>query len=161
MALRKISVIVDDLPKGSGEYLKREISLIDRIMIHHSASPLNHTAYTFAAWHTSPDGKNWPGIGYHYVINPQGIIQQTNHLTTRSYHSGSESNTKGIGICLVGNFNEGNATPEQVKALKWLIRYLRHETGKHLVVKGHNEVMNTSCPGANFINTHMKEIKTV
>ena len=161
MALRKISVIVDDLPKGNGEYLKRRISDIDRIMIHHSASPLNHTAYTFAAWHTSQQGKNWPGIGYHYVINPDGSIQQTNYLTTRSYHSGRESNTKGVGVCLVGNFDSGNATPEQVQSLKWLIKYLRYETGKKLAVLGHFEVMNTSCPGVNFRNTYLNEIKAV
>ena len=116
MAITKINVIIDDLPKGTGSYSERDISLIDRIMIHHGASPDTHDAYTYAAWHISPQGKGWPGIGYHFVIDPDGTINQTNHLKTRSYHSGSASNTKGVAICLVGNFNLKDASRAQVKA---------------------------------------------
>jgi N-acetyl-anhydromuramyl-L-alanine amidase AmpD len=161
MAIKKINIIVEDLPKGSGEYTKRDIAGIDRIMIHHSASPTTHDAYTFAAWHISESGKGWPGIGYHYVINRNGDIQQTNYLATRSYHSGSISNTKGIGVCLVGNFNMIEATEAQVKSAKWLIRYLNHELNRKLKVLGHFEVMDTSCPGSNFIKNDLSKLKTV
>lgn len=126
-------------------YGSRPLSQIDRYIIHHSAST-THTAEDFARWHV--DDRGWPGIGYHFVIEKDGTIKQTNYLTTRSYHTAGE-NTNGVGICLSGNFDIEQPTPQQLTALRSLLGYLRSSIGD-FPVYGHRDYKQTACPGANL-----------
>jgi N-acetylmuramoyl-L-alanine amidase len=62
-------------------------------------------------------------------------------------------NSKGIGICLVGNFNNEYVSPKQLDSLVYLITTLRHyyDIPKKNIL-GHKQVpgAQTECPGKNF-----------
>ncbi|PLX06010.1 MAG: hypothetical protein C0596_16080 [Marinilabiliales bacterium] len=149
--LRMIKDIIEDLPHN-GEYQQRNISSIDRIIIHHSASPSGKfNVYDFARWHINPNGYlKAPRIAYHFCIEPDGKIYQTNKLTSIGWHT-INGNFTGIGIVLNGNFETENPSNAQVKSLKELIKYLNGKLGKKLVVYGHKEIPGnaTACPGRN------------
>ena len=116
--------ITDLLQKGAGTYSTRNLSQINKIVLHHSAGTFQHDAYDMARWHTDAPvwitnaqgdqenigGRGWPGIGYHFVIQPDGTTHQTNNLDTISYHT-QNNNTVGIGICMTGNFDTQQPTP--------------------------------------------------
>jgi N-acetylmuramoyl-L-alanine amidase len=126
-------------------YNNRSISQIDRYIIHHSAST-TATATDFARWHV--DQRGWPGIGYHFVIEKDGTIKQTNYLTTVSYHT-SEQNFTGVGICLSGNFEIEQPTAAQLASLRSLLGHLRSTVGNY-PVWGHRDYTQTACPGVNL-----------
>ena len=142
MTAISINNIIDKLPKGKGAYLRRALSKIRYIVVHHSAGD-GFNAFDYAKWHIQ---RGWPGIGYHYVIDPDGKINQTNTLDTVSYHV-ANNNTASIGISLSGNLSNHAMTKEQMDSLIKLIKKLKAEVGSHLVVKGHKELQSTECPG--------------
>jgi N-acetylmuramoyl-L-alanine amidase len=146
-----ITDIINQLPH-KGEYRQRSLESIDKIVIHHSASPSGKfNLWDFAKWHIDPAGRlNAPRIAYHFGIEPDGKIYQTNKLTSLSWHA-PNANTNGIGIVLNGNFENEKPTDAQVRSLKKLIRYLNGKLGKKLAVYGHREIKgnSTACPGRN------------
>jgi hypothetical protein len=139
-----INNIVDELTKHSTKtYATRDVQDIDTIVIHHTVSPPDRTIDSIAQYHVNSN--DWPGIGYHYVINGIGEIFQTNHLNTVSYHVG-DHNDDTIGIALQGDFTDNPPTDEQLKSAKQLIIHLRGLlTGTD--VKPHRELTATQCPG--------------
>lgn len=141
--------IVEKLPH-SGEYKQRTLDKITTIVIHHSASPAGKfTPYDFAKWHMSGAMKA-PRIAYHFAIEPDGTVYQTNKLTSVSWHA-SNANSYSIGVELNGDFTKEHPTKEQLNSLKELISYLEIQIGHYLEVKGHKEVDVTACPGPNMM----------
>jgi N-acetylmuramoyl-L-alanine amidase len=104
------------------------------------------------------------GCGYHFVIgngtdSPDGQIEIADRWLSQKHgvhcRNGktSDVNEYGIGICLVGNFDESAPTPKQVAAAKALVAYLsdRYQIGSdHL--GSHDQFADgpTACPGKNF-----------
>ena len=127
-------------------YDKRGLSEIDSVVIHHSATE-SGTAESYARYHV--DENSWPGIGYHYVINKNGSIEQTQLLKTVSYHTTGQ-NQRSVGICLTGNYDIQQPPPVQVEAAINLIRYLQGRLGRELRITGHNEHSSKNCPGSNI-----------
>ncbi len=104
------------------------------------------------------------GCGYHFVIgngtgSPDGRIEvadrwlnQKNGVHCRNGKT-PDVNEYGIGICLVGNFDQTEPTPKQIAAAKALVAYLGDRytiATDHLGT--HDEFANgpTACPGKNF-----------
>jgi hypothetical protein len=104
------------------------------------------------------------GCGYHFVIgngtdSPDGQIEvaprwsnQKNGVHCRNGKN-PDVNEYGIGICLVGNFDQTEPTPKQVAAAKALVGYLADRykiPSDHL--GAHDEFADgpTACPGKNF-----------
>ncbi|KKP51435.1 MAG: N-acetylmuramoyl-L-alanine amidase [candidate division TM6 bacterium GW2011_GWF2_33_332] len=147
-----ITDIIDKLPRR-GQYAQRSIEAIDKIVIHHSASPAGRfTMYDFANWHIDPGGRlKAPGIAYHFGIDPDGKIYQSNKLTSQSWHAGN-GNPSSVGVVLNGNFENEIPSDAQKKSLKYLIRFLRRKLKKKLTVFGHREIPGnlTACPGRNL-----------
>lgn len=116
--------VVDMLPRHSTKPVPtRPLSAVNMFILHHSGTP-GGDPWTFADYHIkwkSAKDTGWFGIGYSYVIMPNGTIYQTQYLTTRAYHAGN-ANTAGIGVCLVG---DRGPTRYQWDAAKWLYRHLR------------------------------------
>ena len=144
-----IENLIDSLPKHpASQYPARSISAIKTLVIHHSAVPASIGAEQIAQFHVSKN--NWPGIGFHYFITPAGDIQQTNALTTVSYHAGGDNPT-GVGIAFAGNFDTKTPTPAQIDAgghlIAWLLGHLKLPQS---AVKAHKELANTPCPGAQW-----------
>jgi N-acetyl-anhydromuramyl-L-alanine amidase AmpD len=144
-----IKDMVDQLPKHAiNRYLSRPLDKITHLTIHHSAAPGNVALETIARHHVN--NNNWPGIGYHFCVEPDGTIYQVNKLETMSYHAG-DVNGYTVGICLEGDFRKGVIpTPLQIQNAAHLAAWLA--TKLHIPVDnimGHKEFPKnpTECPG--------------
>lgn len=105
------------------------------------------------------NGNHWLGIGYHFVIgNGKGMSDGEIEPTFRwrqqmqGAHAGvADYNQHGIGIVLIGNFEEDPPTEAQTVSAKRLIGILKKEYGiDESKVIGHNDVKATECPGKLF-----------
>ncbi len=127
------------------------------IVIHHSATA-SGCAAEFDKFHREKRG--WEnGLGYHFVIgngngSRDGEIEIGNRWKNQldGAHAGvQEYNHYGIGICLVGNFNNSNPTSSQMAALTALVSYLQercHIPAENVIM--HRHFRDTECPGRNF-----------
>jgi N-acetylmuramoyl-L-alanine amidase len=100
------------LTHSSKRYSRRSLSAIKNIAIHHSATT-SGSAENFARYHVNTLG--WPGVAYHYVIDKDGIINHCHDLEVISYHVGN-SNSRAVGICMIGDFRTQQLSDTQRKA---------------------------------------------
>lgn len=132
------------------DFHKRALTEIQRIAVHHSAAD-GQTAEDYARYHVR---KGWPGIGYHFVIEANGQIVQTNALDSIAYNV-DRGNTPTVGICLSGDFSHKEPSPAQLKSLGKLIRHLRRTLNhQYLPVGAHRDLQPhkpTSCPGSGVV----------
>lgn len=125
------------------------------IVIHHSAS----TSGSASAFDKAHRERGWDGLGYHFVIG-NGSLSGDGEVEVgyrwkrqmQGAHAGNaEYNQAGIGICLVGDFqNAGRPTPAQLASVRRLTRYLQVKCGiPTYEVIGHGNVpgKSTECPG--------------
>jgi len=127
---------------------------IDAIILHHSAS--NGTVHSVHNYHQS---LGWWGIGYHYFIEADGKIYRGRPEEFVGAHAGSSNdyNYHSIGICLSGNFELTEPTPEQYQSLRWLIDDIKARYNIKEVLK-HKDITATACPGKNFDIDKMQSI---
>lgn len=131
------------------QYDWRDVSVIEQVVIHHSANNGDIPPENVANYHVNSLG--WPGIGYHVYITDDGICWICNDLTTISWHA-SGSNTVSVGVCLAGSFM-GAVVPTSAQLtscrmlLDWLAAYLGIERSEYY---GHYDVGSTACPGSTF-----------
>ncbi|QDV53154.1 peptidoglycan recognition protein family protein [Gimesia fumaroli] len=131
------------------------------IVIHHTASSKGsvESIHELHSKKKDKSGNSWLGIGYHFVIGngngmPDGAIEPTFRWREQMHgaHAGNNKyNQQGIGVCLVGNFEEAPPTEAQLAAVKKLVGVLKAEykiTGEN--VQGHRDVKATACPGKYF-----------
>lgn len=142
--------VADSLSKHpTKQYATRRPEAIEHIIVHHSAIPPTVGAQRIAEYHVN--NLQWPGIGYHFAIDDQGVIYRTNALETISYHAG-DINRSSVGICFLGNFTDAVPTSAQLesggKLVAWLVQELKLTNGE---IKGHKEFMNTQCPGKQWL----------
>lgn len=137
------------------------------IVIHHSATEVGN-ADLFDKGHRKRGF--WNGLGYHFVIDNgtsgtrDGIIETSHrwiHQMDGAHCNANDMNKIGIGICLVGNFNDDKVSPLQRESLIWLVRQLQQKYKipssrvlKHRDVPGKN---GTDCPGRQFPWTDVKK----
>lgn len=130
------------------------------IIIHHSATEIGN-ADLFDTGHRRRGF--WNGLGYHFVIDNgtsgtrDGQIETSHrwiHQMDGAHCNAMDMNKKGIGICLVGNFDEDKLSQGQFDSLIWLVRQLQaqYRIPSHRVLR-HNDVPGkngTHCPGRKF-----------
>lgn len=131
------------------------------VVIHHSATASGsvESIHNNHRLRKDQQGLPWLGIGYHFVIgNGSGMEDGNVEATFRwkqqihGAHSGSAvHNANGIGICLIGNFQDQAPTKKQLAAVTKLVGQLakQYKIPSRLVI-GHNTVKPTSCPGKLF-----------
>jgi N-acetylmuramoyl-L-alanine amidase len=136
------------------------------IVIHHTATDVGK-AYSIHRTHL--DRGFWNGLGYHFLIDngtlgkgdgqievaPRWIKQQSG-----AHCNSGGMNEKGIGIALVGNFNEEPPTPGQLQALTYLLKTLSqyyHIPATNII--GHRDApgANTECPGRRLPLTNIRQ----
>jgi N-acetyl-anhydromuramyl-L-alanine amidase AmpD len=129
------------------------------IVIHHTATDIGKA---FSIHQSHQDRGFWNGLGYHFLIDngtlgkgdgqievaPRWIKQQCG-----AHCKAGGMNDKGIGIALVGNFNQEQPTPTQLQSLVYLLRTLcdYYQVPPSRIV-GHRDVEGaaTECPGSRF-----------
>jgi N-acetyl-anhydromuramyl-L-alanine amidase AmpD len=142
-----IETVVEELPRhATDRYQTRGLAQITHLVVHHSATRDTVTAEQMARYHVHT--LDWPGIGYHFVIAADGTVQQTNELTSISYHA-RQANRTSVGICFTGNFKETIPHEAQLASGGHLIAWLLQQLGLPIEhVGGHrSHVPGTSCPG--------------
>lgn len=149
---------IDELPRHPHlRYNQRARNRITHIAVHHTATPPTMSLERIAQLHISADpsrGKEaWPGIGYHYYINADGAIEQTNPPEAISYHV-YRHNEYSLGVVFAGSFMNGKIpTSAQLRAGAHLIAWLMQEFKIPLArVWGHREFSDnaTVCPGSEW-----------
>ena len=115
--------------------------MINKIVIHCSATPngREHDAAEINRWHLD---RGWDGIGYHYVIKVDGVIENGRP----EYWTGSHArghNTNSLGVCIIGMDDYNDL---QWNALRSLIDDLLYKYPDAKVI-GHNEISKKTCPG--------------
>jgi hypothetical protein len=131
------------------------------IVLHHSATSGGNVASIDRAHRLQKDaqGRPWLGIGYHFVVgNGQpmgdGEVQPTfrwKHQIAGAHSGKRDYNERGIGICLIGNFDQSPPTAQQLTATTRLVEALcqQHEIPPQRIVR-HADVQATACPGRLF-----------
>jgi hypothetical protein len=127
------------------------------IVIHHSATDTGSAA-SFDREHRE---RGWDGLGYHFVIgngtgsgDGQVEVGYRWRQQLRGAHAGNlDYNERGIGLCLVGDFEKSYPTARQMDSLNALVRFLQARCGitaNNII--GHDDVpgKKTRCPGRNF-----------
>ena len=130
----------------------------DYIIIHHSATDVGN-ALNFDNAHIR---RKWKGLGYHFVIDngtagkEDGQIEVSPrwlHQENGAHCKADNMNYRGIGVCLVGNFSEGDVTPRQMDSLVFLVNRLKdYYSIPDSRILGHGQVKGarTECPGLKF-----------
>ncbi len=127
------------------------------IVIHHSASDSGDAA-SIGKYHKETRG--WVnGLGYDFLIgNGNGardgqieVGDRWNKQIDGAHAGNPEYNKHGIGICLVGNFDNDQPTNQQISSLLYLINYLQKRCNIHKDnVIMHKTFRKTVCPGKHF-----------
>ena len=121
---------------------------IKEIIIHCSATfpEQRVTVADITRWHRQ---LGWQTIGYHYVINQAGEVEEGRPVQEVGAHCKGH-NTNSIGICYIGGLSiDGKPvdtrTDAQKDALLRLVRQLK-EQHPNATVHGHNEFAAKACP---------------
>ena len=135
------------------------------IVVHHTAGE-NDTIESIDRSHKAID---YDCIGYHFLIGNgvntiNGNIEPTIRWKYQKHgaharatvgtiaYNDNRYNNHGIGVCLVGNYMNGNQpSKKQMDALVQLVKYLqsKYKISKENVIP-HKHVKNTACPGNSF-----------
>jgi hypothetical protein len=137
------------------------------IVIHHSATP-GGGARAFDKMHKA---KGWDELGYHFVIGNgtdtgDGQVEVGPRWPRQKWGAHAKTpdnrfNNYGIGICLVGNFDNERPTRAQMQSLSRLVAHLmktyRIPADR---VLGHGETKATDCPGRHLSIADVKRQAT-
>lgn len=74
---------------------------IDLIVVHHTASPQTTTFDSIRNYHIHDRG--WSDIGYHYVIDPDGMLYLGRPVWRIGAHVRGK-NSKSVGVSAIGNY---------------------------------------------------------
>ncbi|MHC4498209.1 MAG: peptidoglycan recognition protein family protein, partial [Planctomycetota bacterium] len=138
------------------------------IVVHHSGTETGNAAI----FDKSHRKRYWAGIGYDFVIgngsnSGDGQVEVT--FRWRQQKTGAHcktpnnwANEKGVGICLVGNFDDRAPTSRQMKSLVKLVRFLqkRYQIPKSRIYSHKNTpgARVTDCPGRHFSMARLKSM---
>ena len=127
------------------------------ITVHHSAMEVSTRVHgSQAVGHRAVqeiqtshmNARGYGDVGYHFLVDPAGRVYEGRSLKWQGAHASGKNNVGNIGICLLGNFENGPPTRQAKVALHGLVESLRSgfaigATG----VVGHGHWTSTKCPG--------------
>ncbi len=159
--IREVNQASRQVDESSYLQTKKPVRTWKYLVIHHTATSSGSVDSIHRAHSQRRDaaGNPWSGIGYHFLIGNgngmgDGEIQSTFRWQDQlsGTHAGDRQfNDFGIGVCLVGNFEENGPTSAQVKAVGELVSLLKHQFGltEKQILK-HGDLKATACPGRLF-----------
>lgn len=120
------------------------------IILHCSATKegANFKASDIKKWHKQ---QGWSDIGYHYIIDLDGTIEEGRDIRYVGAHC-SGKNATSVGICYVGGCDKDmktkdTRTPQQKQAMYVLVQYLMNKYNLNIdQVHCHNEYAQKDCP---------------
>lgn len=137
------------------------------IVIHHTGeangSPLDELTgpeQVRSIYYTHTVKNGWGDIGYHYLIDREGVIYEgraggKSVIGAHAYCA----NTGTLGVAMIGNFQSGEPSEEQLSSLRRLLNYLGTQYGIDLkgrtefhgemmpTVVAHRDLVSTQCAG--------------
>lgn len=125
--------------------VERKLSKVYLIILHHTAS----SSASVEGINNDHLKRGWAGIGYHFLIQPDGTIDEARPIKYVGSHCAG-NNTSSIGIALVGDFRRTKPTDEQLKSAKELIATLKKQVPSIRRVLNHNDLYKTLCPVVNL-----------
>ncbi len=133
----------------SKQYPMRTHADIQRLIIHHTATPANVTVQRIADFQVN--NKDLPGIAYHFCVTADGHVYQTQYLETVSAHAGEQNSFDSVGVCLIGNFMNVAPPKAQLNATSPLLAQIALMLGLTAdQIVGFSEVVITDSPGATW-----------
>ena len=139
-------------------YCHRELSEIQQIIVHHTASDTYClTAEALAADMGRADrSPSYPSIPYHVIIEPDGHVVVCQSLDTLTWHADGKPAIQGVGInnwrgvvvVLIGDFTWHWPNRPQLEAARQLCAEISYAMGRALPIVKHSQVQATACPGA-------------
>lgn len=123
---------------------------INEIIIHCSATKegKDFRAADIDKWHRARDFKC---IGYHYVVDLDGTIEEGRPESEKGAHAGGEHNPHSIGVCYIGGltavdgYYADTRTDEQKRALVLLLQDLKNRYPNARII-GHRDIAPKACP---------------
>jgi len=132
----------------------------NKIILHHGGGWLNFKGVN--EWHKQRWGfKSSLGYyaGYQYFIERDGKIYQGRADNEKGAHTKGQ-NENSIGICLMGNGEEKDFTPEQYQSLKELLDKKRVEYNiSKSEIYAHQDFAPTLCPSFRLYNWLLKYLE--
>ncbi|MFA4988259.1 MAG: N-acetylmuramoyl-L-alanine amidase [Candidatus Omnitrophota bacterium] len=128
------------------------------IIIHHSATDEGNSL----AFDKAHQRRGWSGLGYHFVIDngtkgkKDGQIEVSPRWLKQkdgSHCRAAGMNSRAIGICLVGNFNNERPSAKQMESLVFLVNKLKKYykiPSRRILGHGQVDGASTDCPGKRF-----------
>lgn len=162
-----------------------EIAPATHVVIHHTAgtnyadpSTNNWPASVLGIWRYHAMTLGWCDIGYHYLIDPNGVIYEGRYTGVRDDGTVADGahayghNRATIGISLMGNFETAEPSASAIQALDNLLgwigssknipfnteQYYAYKNKMLNTIVGHRDVGQTACPG-NFLYAKLPEIR--
>jgi N-acetyl-anhydromuramyl-L-alanine amidase AmpD len=151
----EIRPAIGNIPAAWTPLAKAEKRQWQWIVVHHSATA-NGGASRFDKAHKA---QGWDELGYHFVIGngtdtADGLVEVGGRWPVQKHGAHAKTpdnryNDYGIGICLVGNFNETRPTAKQMSSLTKLVAFLANKYNiKNSDIIGHKMTgKQTDCPG--------------
>lgn len=122
---------------------------IDEIIVHCTATPAGRetTVEEIDRWHRQ---RGWSGIGYHYVVDLDGVVHDGRPVTRIGAHCRGR-NTHTIGVAYVGGLAANGRpydtrTHEQRIALRGLLQRLVKDFPAIVAISGHRDYAAKACP---------------
>lgn len=146
-----------ELP-GREDYATRPLSDLGEagplkwLVVHHTAgADRDVSALAVADYHVNTLG--WPGIGYHFLVHGDTLIEYVGDILTIRYNVASQ-NPNVIGVCLAGDFTHHPPGVGHLMAARQLLANLQYALGWMVPIAAHRDIAlpisPTACPGDTY-----------
>ena len=126
--------------------------VISRITIHHGGVTFDGKKATdvylrdLQSWSRSE--KKWIDIPYHYVMDLEGRVFEARPVKYPGDTNTEYDPTGHLLICVLGNYEEQEASRQQIENLTVLLsRFCNEYKVSPDLIKGHKDYTETDCPG--------------
>lgn len=147
---------------GPRKGIINDMNGVSRITVHHEGSiPFSSTSQSDVVSRLNQvrnahldrrakTGERWCDIGYHYIIDPNGVVWEGRNTRYQGAHVQDE-NEHNLGIMVLGNFERQRPTPASLATLDTFVAMQMQRYRVPISrVRTHREIGSTECPGRNL-----------